>query len=137
MNGTLLVDAGPLVAVLAKRDQYHEWATSHAGNEPAPMLTTEPVLTEAAHLLRRHRLDPAILLQWVLRGALHVGLQLEAEAERIKQLMQTYADQPMSIADASLVRLSELHPQARVFTTDSDFSIYRRFGDQQIPLLMP
>jgi predicted nucleic acid-binding protein len=101
------------------------------------MLTTEPVLTEAAHLLYRHKLDPAILLQWIRRGAIHVGLQLELEAGRIEELMGAYADQPMSLADASLVRLSELHPQARIFTTDSDFAVYRRFGDQPIPLLIP
>ena len=101
------------------------------------MLTTEPVLTEAAHLLRRHRLDPWILVQWIRRGAIRVGLQLEVEAGRIEELMRAYADQPMSLADASLVRLSELHPGAKIFTTDSDFTIYRRFVDQPIPLLMP
>ena len=137
MSEALLVDAGPLVACLARRDQYHLWAAAQAEAGTAPMLTTEPVLTEAAHLLRRHRLDPVILVQWIRRGAIHVGLQLEVEAGRIEELMRAYADQPMSLADASLVRLSELNPQARIFTTDSDFVIYRRFGGQSIPLLIP
>ena len=48
-----------------------------------------------------------------------------------------YADQPMSLADACLVRLSELHPDAYILTLDSDFRIYRRNGRSQIPALLP
>lgn len=51
--------------------------------------------------------------------------------------MRRYRDRPMSLADACLVRLAELHSGAKVFTLDSDFRIYRRHGNKTIPLLMP
>ncbi len=137
MSELLLADTGPLVACLARRDQYHEWAVVAADAAVAPMRTTEPVLTEAAHLLRRHQIDPTILIKWIRHGAIRVGLQLETQSERIEELMRAYSDQPMSLADASLVRLSELYPRAKLFTIDSDFKVYRRFGDQLIPLLIP
>jgi len=41
------------------------------------------------------------------------------------------------LADACLVRLSELHPHSRVFTTDSHFRVYRRNKRQLIPVLVP
>jgi hypothetical protein len=43
----------------------------------------------------------------------------------------------MSLADACLVRLSELIPQSIVLTLDSDFHVYRRNGNQPIPLIYP
>jgi uncharacterized protein len=51
--------------------------------------------------------------------------------------MRRYRNQPMSLADACLVRLSEIHPSAAVFTLDSEFRIYRRLGRRVIPVLMP
>jgi predicted nucleic acid-binding protein len=71
------------------------------------------------------------------RGALSVALSVEDEAERLLALERTYKELPMSLADACLVRLAELHPHSRVFTTDSHFRVYRRNKRQLIPLLVP
>ncbi len=48
-----------------------------------------------------------------------------------------YADQPMSLAEACLVRTAELTDRCQVFTTDRDFLVYRRKGRHVIPLLSP
>ncbi len=55
----------------------------------------------------------------------------------LRTLIHRYRNVPMSLADACLVRMSELTEPPRVFTVDSDFTIYRRHGKKPIPLLAP
>lgn len=71
------------------------------------------------------------------RRALSVGMTLQNEIEDIRALMNRYASIPMSLADACMVRLCELNPNATLFTLDSDFQIYRKHGNKVIPLLIP
>ena len=59
------------------------------------------------------------------------------ERQALWKLIRKYEDLPMSLADACLVRLAELHPAARVFTLDSHFRVYRKNGRQQIPVIIP
>ena len=101
------------------------------------MLTCEPVLTEACFLLKRegHEADPLFAL--LEQGVIRVGLDIQGELADLRALMHRYRNKPMSLADACLVRLSELHSDAEVFTLDSDFRIYRRHGNKVIPVLMP
>jgi predicted nucleic acid-binding protein len=132
-----IVDAGPLVAFLNRRDTHHEWARAEFGRRPPPFHTCEAVLSEAEHLVCGGGGNPLEVLELLRRGALTIRFDIEAEVERLLALQRTYRDQPMSIADACLVRLTELHPNSRVFTTDSHFAVYRRNGRQVIPLLTP
>ena len=101
MKPAIIVDAGPLVAYFDRDAEQHLWVREQAEQLPPGWLTSEAVLSEAAHLLRRYR------------------------------------DRPMSLADATLVRLSELYENCQVLTLDSDFTIYRRFERRPIPVLMP
>lgn len=78
-----------------------------------------------------------MILQAVREGIIQIAFDLETEAAALESLMQRYADTPMSLADACLVRLSELHGDCRIFTLDSHFKRYRRRGRQLIPLLSP
>jgi predicted nucleic acid-binding protein len=66
-----------------------------------------------------------------------LDFDLAAERERVFALMETYADQPMSLADACLVRMSELHEGAAVFTLDRHFRVYRRNRRQVLPVIIP
>jgi len=68
---------------------------------------------------------------------LRVGLEIEDQLADLRALTRRYRDRPMSLADACLVRLAELHPGGVIFTLDADFSIYHRHGNKVIPLLMP
>lgn len=72
-----------------------------------------------------------------INGFYQVAFAFEDEKQSVKRLLEKYADVPMSFADACLVRMSELYPDSAVFTTDNDFTIYRRNGRQQIPLIFP
>lgn len=66
-----------------------------------------------------------------------IPFNLSAELTEIKQLMKQYQSVPMSLADACLVRMSELIRESSVFTLDSDFIIYRQYKNQIIPVIMP
>jgi predicted nucleic acid-binding protein len=132
-----LLDTGPLVAFYSTRDAWHEWAMEQMGAIRPPLLTCEPVLAESCFLLARDGGNPRTVLRALQEGILQVALHTQAEAVALEVLMTRYADLPMSLADACLVRLSELHPDCRVFTLDRHFTRYRRHGRQIIPFLSP
>jgi predicted nucleic acid-binding protein len=95
------------------------------------------VLTETAFLLKREGCEADALFALLERGVIRIGLSIEEERGDLRALMHRYRNRPMSLADACLVRLSEIHANGEVFTLDSDFRIYRRHGNKVIPVLMP
>ena len=137
MKEVILMDTGPLVAFFDERDPAHRWARAEMERLPECVITCEPVLTETCFLLARGRIDPGVILRAVREGTLRPSFEIGDEAAALEILMKRYADTPMSLADACLVRLSELHRNCRVFTLDRHFKHYRRFGRSVIPLLNP
>lgn len=133
----VLVDTGPLVAYLDRSDRDHLWAKESLQKLTRPLLTCEAVIAETLFLLHRGGISPDALLQLIARGIVIPDFSLRAEIESIQGLMKTYRNLPMSLADACLVRLAELHENSTVMTLDSDFSIYRKFRRRTIPLLRP
>jgi predicted nucleic acid-binding protein len=133
----IIVDTGPLVAYFNRRDRWHRWVTDQMAALNPPLVTCEPVLTEACFLIQRAGGRPVDLIRKVAQRSLEIGIDLENDAAGIESLMQRYADTPMSLADACLVRLTERLPDCRLFTLDADFEHYRRNGRQVIPLLHP
>jgi predicted nucleic acid-binding protein len=102
-----------------------------------PLLTCEAVLAEAFFLLLRGGIAPDGLLNLIRRGLVVPGFSLAAEIEAVQVLMKTYRDLPMSLADACLVRMSEIYKSSKVLTLDSGFVVYRKFRRNLIPLLRP
>jgi len=137
MNSVVLLDTAPLVAFFSKRDANHHWAKQRINRQTNSMLTCEAVLSEACFLTERVLGNSDVVLEFVQRGAVKIGFNLEGEIDAVRSLMARYANVPMSLADACLVRISELYPSSLVLTTDSDFNIYRRHGRQSIPVIMP
>ena len=133
----IIIDTGPLVAYFNRRDRWHRWVADQMAALNPPLVTCEPVLTEACFLIQRAGGRPVDLIRKIAQRSLEIGLDLEEDASGIESLMQRYADTPMSLADACLVRLTERFPDCRLFTLDSDFEHYRRNGRQLIPLLSP
>jgi len=133
----VIVDTGPLVAFLVADDQHHAWAAERFRELPAPLWTCEPVLTETFHLLRKLRGGGRRFFELLASGLLAVEFELVAEHAALARLVAKYADLPMSLADACLVRMVERHPGAIVFTVDRHFAIYRQQGRRQIPTIMP
>jgi predicted nucleic acid-binding protein len=134
---TIIVDTGALVALIDPDTKEHMWAREEAAHLPVPFLTSESVLTEAAFVLARDGFDADELFALTESGVVLVGLDFNVERKHLRMLMRTYRDVPMSLADAALVRLSELHTDCLVFTLDSDFRIFRRNRNKAIPVLMP
>ena len=137
MTRAVLLDTGPLVALLNRRDRHHRWTTEQWADLEPPVLTCEPVLTEACFLLRELSGGPAAVLELVGRGVVKIAYGVEAEVEALGKLMTRYAEVPMSLADACLVRMIEQHPGAAVLTLDRDFRICRAHGRRVIPAVMP
>lgn len=137
MKGNVLVDSGPIVASLVRGDEFREWACEQLDRLPPPLLTCEPVLTEACHLVWKHGGDPAFVLDMVERGLWEIAFTVEDHISELSRLMRRYRNVPMSLADACLVRMAELRPKAIVLTVDSDFRIYRKHGRHVVPTLMP
>ncbi len=134
----VLADTGPIVAYLNGRDRHHAWALSVFKQLRPPLLTCEAVLSEACYLLRSTPGGGDRVMDLVNRGVLDVGFGLRAEATAVSGLLRRYRSLPMDLADACLVRMSELHADSVLFTVDSEFrDVYRRNGRQVIPTLLP
>jgi predicted nucleic acid-binding protein len=135
MAASVLVDASFVVALFNRRDRNHHWAVAQSANQPRPWHTCEPVLSEAFYLLGP-RGAPA-LKTLLRRGSLRPAFDLADQLDPVLQLMDKYADVPMSLADACLVRMSETLSDALILTLDTDFRVYRRHSRQVVPCLIP
>ena len=133
----ILVDTGPLVAYLDRSDRDHTWAKQTFMHISRPLLTCEAVIAESLFLLCRGGIDPDGLLNLISRGLVLPNFRLDAEIASIQQLMKSYRNVPMSLADACLVRMAEIYESSAIMTLDSDFTIYRKSRRKVIPLMRP
>ena len=137
MAKSVLIDTGPLVAALRRRDAHHEWARAHFEATTVPFATCEAVISESLFLLERARDGQEALWSLIERGVVVVRYSFDDELAETLRLIRRYHDTPMSFADACLVRMAEKGDETVVFTTDSDFRTYRKNGRQVIPLIIP
>jgi len=132
-----IVDTGPLVAFLNARDPHHAWARETFDTFRLPLVTCEAVLSEACFLVGRAKGGQNGILGLVSRGVVALDFHLLSEFEAVRKLMTKYASVPMSLADACLVRMTEIDARATLLTFDDDFRVYRRNGRQAVPVIMP
>jgi uncharacterized protein len=133
----IIADTGPLVAYLDRSDQHHAWAKEVMATLTEPLLTCDAVLAEVTFLLQRGGIAAGLPMRMIERGLLVSEFSIASEAASLRALLERYHDVPMSLADACVVRISELHRAVKVWTTDSDFTIYRRNRRSIIPLIIP
>ena len=122
----VLVDAGPMVALIDRADPAHEACVASLKRIRGSLVTVWPAFTEAMYLLRSSwRAQRALWSRWET-GALIVAPLDQADAPRMRELMEKYRDLPMDLADAALVRLAERESLTSIFTLDrKHFSVYR------------
>ena len=132
-----IVDTGPLVALLDRAERHHRWVSERITELDAPLLVCEPVLAEAMFLLARLSRAQDALFGLLDNGALRIALRVDEHVAALRSLHQKYRDRPMSLADACIVRMAELHDAHAVFTLDSDFSVYRKHGRTPLALIHP
>ena len=126
----LLVDAGPLIALFDKHDQYHKRVLAQVKRFEEIMHTTWPVITEVSHMLNFNLQAQIDFLEWISLGGLEIANLSFTDLERILDLTKMYENVPMDLADASLVVLSEHLRTNRILSIDSDFQIFQnRFKD--------
>jgi predicted nucleic acid-binding protein len=131
----VLVDTGPLVAVLSKQDQYHNACVEQLKELHPPLFTCWPVLTEAVWLLR-HWPDAVQRLFHSFDQGLYELLEIPQDAmPEIAKLLKNYSDQGAQLADAALVYLANEHSIRTIFTVDSDFHVYRGKRNRVFQLL--
>jgi predicted nucleic acid-binding protein len=133
----VLLDAGPLVAYLDPHDTYHDWAVARWRELEPPLLTCEAVITEACFLLRSTGPSAYAPIEIVEQGHIRTRFRLAEQAPAVARLMKRYANVPISLADACLVRMAEQYQNSRVLTIDRHFTIYRKNGREVIPTIMP
>ena len=131
------MDTGPLVALLNRRDRYHAWVRNVLDTVEPPVFTCEAVISEACFLLGRIDGGQDAVLQLVSDDILRLDFRMESEVDALRALMKKFANVPMSLADACLVRMTELDQRSQVLTLDRDFRIYRRNRRQSVPTIMP
>ena len=139
MASLVVLDAGPLGALLDRDDQFHDWAVARTAELElhTQLITCGAVIAEAFFLERRVSGGVSGLLALLEQGAVRLDFDLRENQATVFALMRKYADVPMSVADACLVRMSELHDRSRVFTLDADFKLDRRHSRHSIPLIIP
>lgn len=127
MNASgVLLDTGPIVALLSARDANHARARALFEDCSPPFRCCEAVVAEACFLMRRvHSDGPAEVIALARKGVFEIAVRVEEHLPEIEALMRKYATRPASLADVSLIRCAEIHAEARVATFDSDFSVYR------------
>jgi uncharacterized protein len=132
----ILVDAGPLVALIDADDQHHAKCVSTLQSLREPLASVWPPVTEAMYLLADVPKAQDSLWEMLERGAFNILPLYSADVPRMRELMRKYADRQMDFADAALVRVAEREGIHKIFTIDrEDFSVYRLHNRVRLVLL--
>lgn len=133
----ILVDAGPLVALVDADDQYHKNCVAALKVLREPLVTVWPPVTEAMYLLGDLAKAQEALWEMLARGVLQLLSLGLADVPRMRELMSKYSDRPMDLADAALIRVAEREGIRKIFTIDrEDFGVYRLHGRVR-PTIIP
>lgn len=127
MNGAgILLDTGPLVALLSQNDAHHARARQLFSECVPPFRCCEAVVAEACFLMRKvHSAGPAEVVALGRRGLYTIAISAQDHWSNIEALLKKYSDRPISLADACLLRCAEIHQEARILTFDADFGVYK------------
>ena len=121
----ILIDTGPIVALLNRRDKHHKRVLEFTQNYNGAFVSTWSVITEATHLLRNSIQAQLNLLEWIRRGGIEIFNIEKNDIERMISLTKKYSDLPMDLADCSLIIVAEKMAINEIISIDSDYDIYR------------
>lgn len=133
----VILDTGPLVALINRREPRHEWVKHQLMRIQPPLFTCEAVISETVLLLQHVHNGIQTLKGLLETKSIYIGFQFNSEVEQVTDLLVRYDSVPMDFADACLVRMAELLPDSAVLTLDSDFLIYRKHKNQTIDTIAP
>ena len=122
----ILLDAGPLVALLSRDDEHHARAQRLFSECLPPFRCCEAVAAEACFLMKTVHADgPTEVIALGRKGLFEMSFSLQDHRSNVETLLRKYSNRPISLADACLIRCAEIYRESRVLTFDSDFLIYR------------
>jgi uncharacterized protein len=132
----VLLDTGPIVALLDRSERHHDQCATVVAELEAPLVTCEAVIAEACYLLRGIKGAAEAVLTNVDRGSFLVPYRLTGNTSSVLKLMKKYADVPMDLADACLVDMATAYQTGRILTLDSDFRHFRWSRNRPFELLL-
>ena len=132
MLNTILIDAGPIIALFDKDDNFHKKVVSFIKGKHFKFIRTIAVITEVSHMLDFSTEAQIAFLEWIMKEGVIIEEVHQNDIARILELTKKYRDLPMDFADASLVITSEKTGIRKVISIDSDFDIYRLPGKVKI-----
>jgi predicted nucleic acid-binding protein len=136
MTADVLTNAGAILALLDRKDRWHNVCITAFEQLRLPLTTSEAVLTELFHLVGDTHREVEAAWKLVDSGAIVLAPIENSELPAIHALMSRYADCPMDFADATLVHLANRERLSTVFTVDqSDFNTYRLEGRRRFRVL--
>jgi len=132
----VLLDTGPLVALLSRNDVNHARAKRLLAECLPPLRSCEAVLAEACFLMRKvTAAGPAEVLALGRRGMYEITMSVDRNWANIEALLKKYSDRPISLADACLIRCAELFEEPRILTFDTDFAVYKWARNRKFDVL--
>ena len=132
----ILLDTGPLVALLSAGDADHDRARQLFAGCAPPFRCCEAVIAEACFLMRKvHSSGPAEIASLGDRGLVTMTIGVDAHWTHLEGLLRKYSERPISFADACLIRCAEIHQEPRILTFDTDFSIYKWGRNRRFEIL--
>jgi predicted nucleic acid-binding protein len=137
MNASgVLLDTGPLVALLSENDTHHELARRIFSECVPPFRCCEAIIAEACFLMKKVHADgPAEVLNLGRRGVYGISMSLQDQWLNVETLLRKYANRPISLADACLIRCADIYKEPRILTFDSDFKVYRWARSRRFEIL--
>jgi len=128
----ILIDAGSLIALFDRSDQYHLKSIHFLKEFQGQLWTTWPVITEVGHMLDFSTKTQIDFLEWIDRGGLQLFDLKDVHLKRIIQLSEKFNDVPMDLADASLIVASEAMGYREIASIDADFYVYRTVRNEYL-----
>jgi len=129
-----ILDAGPLIAALNSKDTHHRWARETFKHLGPPFYSCPEAMTEAAAMTGK----PTAIVEMIRAQEIILAFDLYTQTAGVLALLKKYQDRDMDLADACLVRMTELTRDSQVITVDrDDFAAYRRNGRDLIPVIVP
>lgn len=132
MLNSILIDAGPIIALFDKDDKYHQKIKEFVRNGKYKFITTTAVITEVSHMLDFNVNVQIDFLEWIMKGGVALHDVTQNDISRIIELTRNYSDRPMDFADATLVIVAEKTGIRKIVSIDFDFNIYRLPGKVMI-----
>lgn len=125
MLNTILIDAGPLIALFDKDDNYHDRIMEFIKDKKFKFITTSAVITEVSYMLGFNIEVQIAFFEWIMKEGVLLQEIEQKDFSRIVELTKKYKDRPMDFADATLVVAAEKTGITKIISIDSDFDIYR------------